>query len=276
MPNRRWFERAETAWGCDWRFVGGVFRDSFILIFRSPIPFVLLAAVLLLSGVSWKLLPLQRMYGWQLSVVASGVSFLLATVKFCVLLIGYHVTVNTLRGRRVWPPANPLQRAMRALPYGIGVYLLYNGLSGWLWYGLNELGANCFSPILHSLWFDISEYLAFLPTVYLVCRYGFVIVGIASGDDMSLRRADTLSHGRVRPLVYTALLWFSALQLPVWVVRVTFDIEGMQTLNLNWLFLINRPVFTVFFAVVAAVWYEKVHALHRDKCTVVSAENMTV
>lgn len=245
-----------------WRQVASAFGEAVGLVRRHSLTFLLFFLGLILLKLSWKAVPLHQLEGWRLYLVANVVGYSLTFFRFCVLGLILALSTGWLRGRERGLPEDMLRRLGRMLPYGAALFLVWDVVGGLIGYGLFQL-ADRFMDAQRSVWvLDVALFAGWLPGMVAAAMFGFSLVGAAAGDRVPLGEARTLWRLEPRPLVYTLLLWYAALQTPHWATRFLVGIDMVQVIDPNWLYLVNKPFFTVLFGVVAAVWYVRLGAHH--------------
>lgn len=255
MPNRPGPEETGIARGGSLRQVGAAFGEAVRLVRRHPAMYSLLFLALVLLNLSWKAFSLHQLEGWRLYLAANVVGYSIAFLQFCVLGLILALSVDRLRGvGRGWP-GDALRRLGRMLPHGLTLYVLWDVVGGLIGYGLFQL-ADRFMDAGKSFWvMDATLFAGWLPGMAAAAVFGFALVGAAAGDRVSLPEARAMWREAPCPLVCTLLLWYAVLQIPYCEARFLFHMAWFEVIDPNWLYLVNKPFFTVLFGAVAAVWY---------------------
>jgi len=255
-----WFLRAESAWGRWWGEAGAVLAASARLVRREPLAYGRLALLYLLTRGSFSLVPYVASEGAVLYLLGWTAGFLVELGILAVMLATWRTAAAQSRGESLRMPSDFALRVARALPYGFAYYLFVDFALGFAAWGAS-VGLNALAGTERgTAAFMAAQYLEGVPLAWVAARLGFVLVGIGADGRATLRESLAMTRGAVAPLCLTFLAW--------WVARYVFTDAALFLLPmkasvayLDWVARPLRSVVTVFFAVVAAVWYER---LRRD------------
>lgn len=262
-----WFERGEAAWGKLWQDVFGVLQTAFRLVRRRLWFFATLALFLLLIRGSFRLLPFEGIEGTALSLLAWSTPFLSMLATLTVVVVVVIKSLGLLRDadEPVLYVLGP--RLTRAVPYAFLLFFVAmdNG-AGLLSWAMIYVGEAVWGESSILFW-TASYYLGMLPVLWLLSRFGFTMVGAAIGDRVSFKDAWEISEPAAGRLFMTLVVWLLAKRLPgdlmilipfeLGVFSVRGEFYSPIGLAYSWGMPIYYAAMTVFFGIVAAVWYDK-------------------
>ncbi|MDD3313073.1 hypothetical protein [Pseudodesulfovibrio sp.] len=256
MPNRSPGFRAEVLWQNWWGEVGAVLAASARLVRREPLAYGRLALLYLLTRGSFSLVPYVASEGAVLYLLAWTAGFLVELGVLAIMVATWRTAAAQSRGESLRMPSDFALRVARAVPYGFAWYLIVDFVMGYAAWGATD-ALNALAGTEHgTAAFMAAQYLEGAPLAWIAARLGFVLVGIGADGRATLRESLAMTRGAVAPLCLTFLLW--------WVARRAFTDAALFLLPmeasaayLDWVARPLRAVVTVFFAVTAAVWYER-------------------
>ena len=254
-----WIFRAESGWAGWWREVRAVLARAVRVVLAAPGTFLfLMAAVLVvhLPVLNWAI-PFDPHDPPNVMLVAAY-AYVTASLKFVLAVVVWSAASDVIRGRGPFRPVNFVVRLGLCLPWALLVYLA-RYLTSFLEYGLYEAAGMAAASlgIETPAWTGTATH--YVGTVLLLlayARFGLVLPGAASGDRVTLGLAWKRSRPAAGPLLLTLVLWTVALMTPHWFTLWLMAGDGLAV-DLEWPTRLYLTVVFVYFAVVAAVWYER-------------------
>ncbi|WP_319469062.1 hypothetical protein [uncultured Pseudodesulfovibrio sp.] len=258
MPDRKLFENAEVTWTGMWRDIGGVLAESAGLVRRFPKKYALYAFMMFLIGKSYHFIPFQNLEGAVLYTLATVASFAYSFIMLGFLAAVVVRATNQMHGSDTGPGQELVLRMGKALPYAVAVYLVPAHFSGYLTWGMCELGRLFTGGSLGLPLFETIVFLAQLPQIFILVIFGFCVIGASLYTPVTFRQSWEMMRGKFWPIFLTYLLWWTLRSLPgTALAPFGMDYPNLLDIYFNWLSRPLRAIINVFFFISAAVWYEK-------------------
>jgi len=266
MPGRKWFEKSEAAGARTSGQVRGVLAEAAGLVRRFPKKYALYAFMMFLIGKSYHFIPFQNLEGAILYTLATVASFAYSFIMLGFLAAVVIRATNQMHGSDTGPGQELVLRMGKALPYAVAVYLVPAHLSGYLTWGMCELGRLFTGGSLGLPLFETIVFLSQLPQMFILVVFGFCVIGASLDTPVTFRQSWEMMRGKFWPILLTYLLWWALRSLPgTALVPFGMDYPNLLDIYFNWLSRPLRAIINVFFFITAAVWYEKLRVSEESR-----------